>query len=433
MGNDKRSEDFHAVEFKIFGEDIGRFCINFEWISFVNCGHRFYGSFYDAHGNSFEKEFVQKILDKSKTEDGLDVEVRIWQRFDKKRGKKTKVRKLKVLTLSSSVPGGLTTPVFSFVCIDAASWMLNKGKCSGKAYKGKISDAIKQIAEEHTNGITIDVEQTKDNENNMWWDMKLDPKTVINSLIEWSSKITPKESPFVVQSQDDKFICKEWYSLEPITTGKKFLVLKEKGDEKEINNHCTMQILNNNLLSPAATRLYTSSISATSGFYIDKGNAKEKEYFVDDEFTQVKLGPSIKRDQGYKKSSAEYGTFIHAIPEHNNGDIGIKYQDYAIGRARDWFIRTIYTTMRIKVTIEPGDTDFDDVRSCGRDKIILEAYDIEAIPYYIDGPWLLYGFKHYGVGGTSSSGGVFTPTPIGNWQTELHLSRIDYDAVQKDI
>lgn len=419
MADDQRLLDSCRVEFKIDGVEIGSYCDKFEWVCFVNCGQRIVASFNDYYQNCLREESIKNLLSKSKTFDGVDIEVRLWQHSGRKKGKKTEIRKFKVLTLNSNLIGSLTKATLDLVCVDNSSWYLNRGKCTGKAYKGNISTAIKEIINEHASGVSADIQETKDDKNNIWWDMRLDPKTLISSLIEWSSSITNNETPLIVHSQDDEFKCREWSSLEPTKNdGKKFYIASKRGNPKEINNTCTLKILSNNLLSPTATRLYTGGISATTGLYIDKDNddLDDRHKFADDELTGSKLMPKVNSDQSYSKPDGDEGTFIMPVPEHNNGDVGIKYQDYCVGRARDWFIRTIYTSLRVKVTVEPGDTDFDSIYGCGRDKIILEVIKPDYKPYYINGNWLLYGFRH-----------IYTKNPI-NWKTELLLSRLDHDS-----
>ena len=434
--SDPRARDRHSIEFTLkaegFEKEIGYYCNKFEWVCFINGGHRATASFRDTAQDSLDLKTIQMLMNEAKQDRGIDCEVRIWQDYNRKKGKKTEVRKFKVLTLNSNLIGSITEATLELVCIDAASWLLNKGKCEGDAFQGSIGGddgVIAQIVKKYADGIIPTVDSTKDSKKNWWWDMRLDPKTIIASLVEWSASITNKETPMIVHCQDKEFKCREWNSLPPTkTNGKKFFVSNREGFPQDWTDRGELQILSNNLLSPAATRLYTGSISATTGLYIDKNNSTEfggiltpKQTYANDELTPNKIGPRIKSDQGYKKPTGESATFIEPVPEHNNGDVGLKYQDYSVGRARDWFVKTLYTTMRVKLTIEPGDTDFDDIYACGRDKIFLESITIQRdnTPYYINGYWLLYGFRHM--------------CDWDHWKTELLLCRIDYDAEHKDI
>lgn len=425
MAGDKRGRDRHSIEFELDGVEIGYYCNKFEWVCFINGGHRVTASFKDTYQNVLDRSMIEKLLEKAKSIDGIDVTVRVWQDYQRKVGKKTAQRKFKVLTLNSYLLGSITDATLELVCIDQASWILNRGKCDGHAYKGKIGGdggVIAQIINKHAGGIEAQVDDTNDNEKNTWWDLRLDPKTIISSLVEWSSSITINKTPLVIHCQDNEFKCREWANLPPTkTNGKKFHVAHRKGFPQEWTNRGELQILSNNLLAPAATRLYTGSISAVTGLYVAKDNEilTPEQRWADDISTGNKLSPIISSDQGYKKHINESGTFIEPVPEHNNGDVGLKYQDYSVGRARDWFIKTIYTTMRVKITIEPGDTDFDDVYACGRDRIFLEVIDLKGKPYYINGPWLLYGFRHL--------------CDWEHWKTELLLSRIEYDAAKRPI
>lgn len=427
MAGDNRQRDKYSIEFKIGEKDIGYYCDRFEWVCFINAGHRITATFTDNHNAIFTDEFIKELFKKTKdTRTGVDITVRVYQDFNRGKGKKTQPRKFKLLTLSSQISGTILGTTLEIVAIDAASWKLNQGKCSGEAYKGNISSVIKQIVKKHAEGINPEVDETNDTKEGIWYDMRLDPKTVISSLIEWSSAVTNNKTPMVVHCEDQDFKCREWANLPPTkNNNKKFIIDTKYADRREISSISDIKVLSNNFLSPAATRLHVASISATSGLYIDKGNddVPDRKKLVKDEFTGQKLMPKVKSDQSYKKSTGESSTFIEPIPEHNNGDVGIKYQDYIIGRAKDWFIRILYTTLRIKVMIDPGDTDFDSVYGCGRDKIILDYRQMQdggaGKPHYLNGNWMLYGFRHI--------------ADKYSFTTELLLSRLDHNAIGKTI
>ena len=427
MGDDQRQRDKAVIDFKIDGgENIGCFCINFEWVTFINSGYRLTASFLDITQNTLDKKTINKLLDKGRnSKDGLDIEFKIYQDSRREKGKSTTIRKAKIIKLDNNVSGSLTYSILEIVAIDSTSWYLNKGVSSGKAYQGNISSVIKQIVKQYSPNTKVEVSPTKDNDKNWWWEMRLDPKTLISSLLEWSSAITLSGTPLVIQSEDDLFICKEWADLKPPNNlkNKKFYVANKKAFMKEIDNTATVQILSNNLMTPMTTRLYTGSISATTGLFISKDNENLSpgNRYVNDELTPNKLVVGLQSDQSYKKPNTdnEESTLIEPIPEHNNGDIGLKYQDYSIGRAKDWFTKLIYSVLRVKITISPGDTDFDSITGCGVAKINLEVIGMDSKPYYINGNWLLYGFRH-----------LWTKD---QYKTELMLARTDFDSKGKKI
>ena len=430
MALDNRLYDHSVIEFWLGGQggkEIGIYCIKFEWAGMLNAGHRITASFEDRSQNVLDEDTIMTLLKKAKTQDGIDVDVIIHQ-SSKKDKKRTEKRSFKVLTLDSSLIGGLTSTILELVCIDEASWRLNRGICEGQAYKGKISSVITQVVNKFAKGISAQVDETTDNAENLWYDMKLDPKTFITSLLEFSSSITKNKTPLVVQCQDQEFKCREWSTLKPTKTdGRKFNIAHRNADPKEITDTGEIQILSNTFLTPFSSRLYTGGISATTGLYVDPKNTllkDDRQKFADDTNTDQKLMTSLSPNQSFTKSEdgdKSGATFIQPVPEHNDGDVGLKYQDYAVGRARDWYMKIINTTLRVKLTIEPGDTDFHDIYACGRDKILLEVITIskDMKPYFIDGPWLLYGFKHL--------------WDIENWKTELFLSRIEHNATGTKI
>jgi hypothetical protein len=435
MGNDKRSKDSAAIYFKIDdGQDIGYFCTNFEWVSFINSGYRITATFFDAAEDTLGKTTIDKLLEKGRnSKDGLDIEFKIYQDHYKKEGKHgdveykaTTLRKAKIISLDNNISGSLTHSILEIVAIDPTSWYLNKGICSGGAFQGNISSVIKQIVNKYSPKSEVKISPTKDSNKNWWWEMRLDPKTLIASLLEWASITTNTETPLIVQSEDYSFICKEWAELKPPNklVGKNFYVTSKKAYRTEVDNSATIQIISNNLLTPVATRLYTGAISATTGLYICKdAELPPSNKYVNDTLTPKKLViDNLESNRSYKKpeDDSEESTLIEPIPEHNNGDVGMKYQDYSIGRARDWFIKLIYSVLRVKITITPGDTDFDSVTGCGAAKIKLKAITMEEDkPYYIDGNWLLYGFRHL--------------WSLDYYQTELMLARTDFDSKGKKI
>ena len=63
--------------------------------------------------------------------------------------------------------------------------------------------------------------------------------------------------------------------------------MSKESDIKEWTDTGELHVLTNQLLSPVATRLYTGSISSTTGLYIDKKNIEltDKQKFANDNLT----------------------------------------------------------------------------------------------------------------------------------------------------
>ena len=102
--------------------------------------------------------------------------------------------------------------------IDPTSWHLNRGLSSGKSYRGRIGGkfgVISQVIKEYSTGISVEVGDTIDNDQNVWHMMRMDPKSFIVSLMEWSASLTTDHTPWLVRSQDNSIIIKEMAQTRP--------------------------------------------------------------------------------------------------------------------------------------------------------------------------------------------------------------------------
>lgn len=322
--------------------------------------------------------------------------------------------------------------------IDPSSWYLNRGTASGRAYRGKIGGSVSgsklenprngviaQCILDYTEKIDVVVGDTIDSANNVWYMMRMEPKTFILTLMEWSSGITEYRTPWIVQSQDNCIVIKEMATL---TAPNDHNGVPFVGRHIEVNGaqHGLTEILpggitmlNNPLLTIVQSRLYTAGMSAVTGKYNDRVTALE-HVVVNDLNTPHKLNANITQDRGFSKplDQHDWSTFIESIPEHNNFDVGVKYWEYMSGRAIDYFIKMLCTVMRIRVKIV-GDPNFDDVRILGPGSVHLSMFDKDGKAHMLSGEWMVYGFCH-----------IFRP---GAWETNLYLCRLDWNAVAKHI
>lgn len=276
----------------------------------------------------------------------------------------------------------------------------------------------------------ISVGDTDDNPDGRWYMMRLDPRTFIVSLMEWSASITKKKTPWIVQSQDDEFIIKEVAELKPPNSkhpGVDFnkpqvIVVNTNGNGLNEVKSNKIELINNSHLTVVQKNLFTAGISTVTGKYIDKKTMRDS-VITNDENTQNKLNASFDGKHGFdkpNKNDREWSTFIKAIPEHNNGDVGQMYWDYLSGRARDYFMKMLYTVMRCRITVV-GDPKYDDIKILGPTKINLDMNKMreDDTPelHMMGGEWMIYGFHH-----------IVTNE---DWETKLYLSRLDWNALAK--
>jgi hypothetical protein len=192
-----------------------------------------------------------------------------------------------------------------------------------------------------------------------------------------------------------------------------------------LNTISSWELLTNNALSLVDTQLVTQGLSSTTGTYFDSTtDLNEIEVVVSDKTTANKIIPKTSPNQATSKpgldtenqSNSSGVTAIVSIPEHNAGDLGIKYQSYIDGVARNYYLNLLRKLTQIKVTVI-GHGEWTGCQGLGVDTVYLDWYDAVSFePYFLGGNWQVQGYEHY------------VDSAIGAWQTDLYLSRSDWDA-----
>ena len=390
------------------GGDIGFNIEKFEWASFVNGGYIVRGRVHDPYFN-----ILKNLATKGYLKEGREKETKVKFKLKWSAGDETQERTAFMTTLSAS--GKQEAGTIEFIAIDPPSYYLNEGTADGKAYKGNVSSVIKQVVDEYAPNIKLEVTETDDNKENIWYMMRQDPKTFIRSMLDWSAGVTPKKTHWVIASVDEKLVIKEEAELESKDYGV-YHVNRNGTTGKDALHY---EVLADNFISPLQTKLITSGISAISGEFLDKvSDSGEQKVFVKDENTQNKVNVNITPTQGFKKPDKKWATAVMAIPEHNAGELGVQYSKYIDGRARGLFLNMLNLVMRMKLKVT-GEHMFDDSSKLGVAKCTVSWKDIDEEPYFLAGKWLIYGFHH-----------VMT---VNMWTTDIYLARLDFDASAKKV
>jgi len=313
-----------------------------------------------------------------------------------------------------------------FIGIDIPSWHLNTGDGSGKIYTGNVQGVIKQVVNEYAPDIEVEVSSTLDSKHNKWQMMRMDPKTFIGSLLDWSSSITINKTNWIV-----------------IVDGKK-LEIKEQADIRSIPRayyrfwdgeaHDTIskwEFLANNALSIAETKIITQGLSAVSGQYLDRTtDPEETMVFAKDTTTSHKKIAQTKPDQSFSKPDDSPGsdppkvgwTSISAIPEiYSAGDLGLKYNQYIDGRPRGIFLGLTNGLMRMKLTVV-GHGEWSSCKGLGTDTVFIKWMSAASSGkklWFLSGNWIIYGFQH--------------KVQNGRWLTDLYLSRYDHNSSAEKV
>lgn len=390
------------------GPDIGFNIQKFEWASFVNGGYIVRGRVYDPYFN-----ILKNLATKGYLKEGRNKETKVKFKLKWSEGDETKERIAFMTTMNAS--GKNESGEIEFIAIDPPSFYLNEGTADGKFYKGNVTQVIRQVVSEFAPNVKLEITETDDNKENIWYMMRQDPKTFIRSLLDWSASVTPKKTHWVVASVDEKIIIKEESELE----SKDFGVYHVNRNGTTGKDALYYELLADNFISPLQTKLITSGISAISGEFLDKiSDTGEQKVIVKDENTPNKVNVNITQAQGFKKPDKKWATVVMAIPEHNAGEVGIQYSKYIDGRARGLFLNMLNLVMRMRLRVT-GEHMFHDSSELGVAKCTVSWKDIDEEPYFLAGKWLIYGFHH-----------IMT---VANWTTDIYMARLDFDASAKKV
>ena len=424
-----RSDPISMVEFRVGdGEDLSRAVYHLQWESFVNRGYTIKVVVLDPNYNLLKSTVNGSGGDVNQIKylkEGRKKIVTV--RFKLKKGDQETEEQVAYLTDMQSTGVGVGARTI-FIGIDPLSFLLSRGKSKGNYYDGSVSDVIKQVVTEYSSqpngpGATVNVSKTEDNDKNRWFTYRQDPKTFIKSLLDWSSSVTKGKSRWIVSSGWDaendrpKINIKEEVELDRKQIGTYTIFTNDQNPRQFKDWFLSM----NNFTSAFQTRMTTSGISSVSGRYIDQISLKDKST-VDDETTGSKLNVDYGNkelgagsDKAFTKpDDVDWGTYVTAIPEQNDGGVGKNYEDYIDGRARQKFMNLLGVSMNLMVDVI-GEPRLFNSEQLGAIWCVLKWMDADADFYFLHGKWLINGFQHY-------------YNRDDGWRTKIMLYRIDWNA-----
>jgi hypothetical protein len=420
------------------GQDIGGYSsdgksglIKFEWKAMTNGGYIIRAKFSDSHWNILKDIATQFYLDEGRRKP-TPVKFRITQPISTNND--TGVHLAYMTALNAD---GITSSGFlDFIAVDPPSYWLNAGSSSGKMYEGNVSSVIKQVVTEYFKEGEVEVSKTKDYDKGQWWMMRMDPKSFIASLLEWSSGCTEQGTNWIVSSDDKTIWIKEQAARTPVNFGTLNMNVVQPAGSDIIN----FEFLSDTFISVFQKQLITHGLSAVSERYLDRKSTepphitnphKECIVHVHDENTPNKKFTKIDRTRGFRKPNNipgethqphEWSTSIASVPEiYTAQDIGLTYDKYIDGRARKIFLDMLNMVMRIKFrTTGIATKELANCHNLGISKINILWTDTIANNYYfLSGEWLVYGFHH-----------ILTP---GHYYTDLYCARLDWDSISTAV
>ena len=390
----------------------------FEWKSFINGGYIIRAKIADAGLRYLRENLdIMSFLSDARSKP-TEVKFRLEYPSESPKINVTKTPDRIAYITDFDIYGDASGAGFEFVAVDPPTWYLNAGKGDGRVYTGRISDVIKQTVEDFTDGIKVTVTKTSDDENGKWGMMRQDPQTFIQSLLDWSANLTPQKTNWMVASRDDRIFIQE---------------------QNEFKNHRRQPNLNNYFVSPGSSpdihdyavlgstfltafqnNMVSQGISAVSGKFIDQQTDKDK-VFITDELTGKKLNTKTTSMESFSKPTKDWATSIIAVPELSGGEIGKPYEEWLAGRARNLYISSLPLIFRVRLTVK-GDPNYHDSVELGASTINIKWQDVDNMPFFLTGRWLVYGFHH-------RMSRMSTP----KWFTDVYIYRLDHDAASKKM
>lgn len=320
-----------------------------------------------------------------------------------------------IIVALKTITGTNDSASYKFIAIDPPSWYLNVGDGNGGVFTGKVSDVIREVCEKYAPNVQVDVSDTIDSDRNKWWMMRLDPKTFIMSLLDWSSSITKKKSQWIVASDGYKLRIKEQAGI----PSKNVRVY----DRRNIIN---IEIASDNSLSIVQTNLLTQGASSVSGSYLDRITDNDRNtVYVNDSNTSSKKIARTESGRSFDKPPDNGDppivgkTTIQGIPEiYSAGDIGLRYEEYVDGRPRGMWLDLANALIRMKLKVL-GDGKWFDSMNLGVDTIYI-SWGIDTGKFWwATGYWLVYGFHHR--------------LTRQRWTTEIYCARFDHDSMADKV
>lgn len=416
--------------------DIGPAFLEFEHASFQNGGHVIYTKLHDPYfniinnlvGGSNSNDPRSFYLDKTRREP-IALSTRVGWVPEGTGDLYLETRQTVTYIVGMSAYGdNANNSYVELISIDPGSWALNEGDCSGKAYDGNVSQVMTQVLSDYINDeefadVTTEVVgKTQDSEYNTWWMMRQDPRTFLMSLLEWSAAVSEKRSQWMVVSDSYSFKIVEQAAHRP---SERKAVYRYRGAGIEIGlgfgDIYSWELLSDHTLSLTSHKVVTNGISAVSGAYYDRiSDSKEEAVFVKDSTTSNKLkAKTSKRNAPTAKNDEKHGyTSYPAMPELSGGEMGMRYDKFIDGYARNAYLNLNNALFRAKFTIM-GHHIWDLNEGLGVDTIYIDWKNIDGEPYFMDGNWIVYGFKH-------------RVSRVG-WFTDVFCARLDWDSDAKQV
>jgi len=368
-------------------------------------------SIYDTDIERWEA-FMRNVWFPKKLKEDLKVNFRFYFTGGEYPETSTRSIELSISRCSVRSRGDFSGMIIDFMAISTADYELSYAASSGKAYKGRISDVIKQVIGENTS-IQADITKTLDNKENYWYMMRQRPPRFIRQLMETGTMFTKSKTQMV-------YGVKQYAPIEKI---KPLISVVPQGEVKPKNlgtyrNPAFTQIISvgNEDYFALMNKISTGGISTLSGDYIDiKTDTKEIYCIAKDANTNEKILAGYPLEHGLKKQNDVVGflkgtSYVDSPPElYSDGSTGFLFKDYIRNQITNTYLNHVHNLTHVRFEFN-GIGIMDNTIGLGTDTIYIEfrrpaegsgtkpqdaALDGKPAPFhYWTGNWTILGFEH---------------------------------------
>ena len=367
---------------------------------------------YDTDAQRWEAFMRNVWFPKSLRED-IKVNFRIYYESGEYPKSSTRYIEMSLYKVNLRARGSVGGVLVDFYAMNTADKDLSYGYSSGKAYKGRISDVLKQVIAEHTT-IPVKVTPTLDNKENYWYMLRQRPPRFIRQLLEFGTSFTKSKTQMVygVWQYGPQEKIPPLISITPQGEIKP----KNLGKYTNANINLIYSIHNEDYIA-YMNKLTSSGISTLTGDYLDvKADPKEIYVFAKDSNTSTKILAGYPKPHGHSKQNDTVGFLkgmsnIKTPPElYNDGSVGYLYKDYVKNRSMNMYLNHCHNLVHARIEF-PGIGLLDNTIGLGTDTIYVEytrpskegtqpADKVLDSPEGIDekhfwtGNWTLMAFEH---------------------------------------
>lgn len=407
--------------------DSGANCTEYEFTAMLNAGEQVRAKFLDPHFTIYKNFVGDDYFHYSRNESMGPVELEssiLWNT-----NLKTAKQSHALVTMAPS--STMNASEIELLAVDYPSYLLAAGDAGGGSYKGNVASVIQQVVQKYSKGkCTLDFKSTtKDSKFNRWWQLRMDPKTFILSLLDWTTSLSDKETRWFLYPDGNKLTIVEQAGVQ----SQQRATYEWRGyggtTDTRPGDILEWEFIGDNALQMLNQQMVTSGMSSVSGAYFDQSVYKQNKdvVFVGDRLTSNKYKPKVEGKSGLQRSydkPSDKGdplsnvvgwTGISSIPEFSAGDLGMKYKDFISGRARGAYLSSATTLLRMRFRVL-GHYIWSGSEGLGADTIYITITSSlpGGPPYFAAGNWIVYGFSH-----------IYHP---GSWVTDLYCYRLDKNA-----